>query len=114
MTGQYLVFRSNHYPFAVPASDVEFLAECSDPQAVSFSQLIFGIAEEEPYLLVLRNGARLSVRDVCEMVQLEGTILPLPGYVFEGNSDWLRGMIWENENRVLVLNSGWLRPPGSE
>ncbi len=106
MTGQYLVFQSNGYNFALPASLVVTVQEYVQPGAVSFSEAILATAETEPWSLVLEGGRALSVARVCDIISIPRT-LPLPGYIFDSSTpDWIRGAHWDEKagQIVLVLN----------
>lgn len=110
MTGQYLVFQSNGYNFALPTSLVVRVHDQADPASVSFSEVIFGGKEPEPTSLQLQFGLAVSVASVVDITSIPRS-LPLPGYIFDGDApDWIRGAYCDDDQHeetggmILILN----------
>ena len=103
---EYIIFESCGYHFALPASAVDGIHE-ERKGGVSFSGRIFDSAEVELFVLSLKSGIRFRVHSVQETV-LPEEALPVPGYIFENNNDWIQGILWDRNPRVLLLNEGAL------
>jgi hypothetical protein len=103
MTPEYLVFLSSGWDFAIPASLVVHIRRTPPPLCVSFSEAVLCSREPEDWSVLLESGVWLSVADVFEIRPLAGT-LPLPGYIFASDTDWIRGVCWEEKGPILILN----------
>lgn len=86
---------------------VEHLSECLNVgDRISFAEKVFGRAEEEACELTLKTGTRIGVHRFLEIVPLSGRIVPVPGYIFKSCNDWLRGIFWDRDPKLLLLNEG--------
>jgi hypothetical protein len=86
---------------------VEHLSECLNVEhPISFAEKVFGRTETETCELTLKSGTRISVHRLVEIIPLTGRILPVPGYIFKNCNDWLRGIFWDRDPKLLLLNEG--------
>ena len=103
-----LIFRSQSHLFALPSTAVAGISKQSDLAGVSFSKYFFHVPEVEPHQIVLAEGFVLFVGEVLEISILPEEVLPVPGYIFESDPEWLRGVLWHEDKPVLLLNDRFL------
>lgn len=109
MQESYLIFESNGYHFALPMAAVDNVSSSAHDDSISFSRhFLEASQEEESCCIVMRTGKSIKVHGFYEIVSLNETVLPLPGYIFKGDSRWVRGLIWSAHPRVIVLNDAFL------
>lgn len=99
-----LIFRSQGYLFALPSACISGVSLEEWLPGISFADYFFHAYEEEPHHVILADGYVLHVHEVVEIRMLSGEVPPVPGYIFETGGEWLRGVLWQGENPVLLLN----------
>lgn len=103
-----LIFRSNGFLFALPSSAVAGVAQQPDLPAISFADYFFHSYEEESQNLILADGYALRVSELVAMQVFAEQGSPVPGYIFETGGDWIRGILWYENQSVLILNPAFL------
>ena len=99
-----LLFRSNGYLFAIQASFVGGVSQEANLSGISFADYFFHAYEEESHHVILAEGYVLHVREIVGMQELSAKVPPVPGYIFVSGGEWIRGLVWQDVEPVLVLN----------
>jgi hypothetical protein len=99
-----IIFRSQGYLFALSSSVIAGVSQQEDLRGISFADYFFHTYEEEMQHLILVDGYVLHVHEIVAIESLSESVPPVPGYIFESGSEWVRGILWRMEEPVFVMN----------